>query len=638
MPGEQYKLKIALWDNRFFSSNPLTIEYSSAGSLQTGGIGAGQPAIWPRVIQDRLMDTVTVNLNRSLIGQRYRLDVSTYSISSDGLADEIRDIRSDSAPPVSRAPLLIAFWDAFPAATPAQALRRWDGAHTGPLGDRHGLFHILDGAWKNGVPVALLDIKNPASLAALDFMGNVSELRDLYARNLLILPDVAYGEPADVALDFSRRAAAGFDLPDSQFVYAVSPEPSVLTALPSGYRARFLHLADTAHLASFGGTRLIPLPPADAVQASEDGPSLDVRSALFKTAISPDPSDLVVLGGDLPHSTWGDSDMAYPTFQWIAAHPWIQPLTGQDLLTFPARTQPFVSTPAANIPPWLEELRSAPVNDVSESAWQTYLSLTAPFADTRMEALGRDYLGQVGELLAAAQWAHNPATRIDCKDDLNGDGHAECIMANRNYFAVLESGGARLTQLFYLTENGPYQVVGPSSQFTVGLSDPSFWHPERGEAADPSVISGAFADTTGTWMDFSSTINADGVAFATPDGSRLKIYRLTENGIQVLYQTNSPVGTLVPFALDPHAFFPDPSVIFRFLMPIRGPGVYRVGSVSRSARMQISQQRLLPPQFRSFPRLKIPTGNIQGEIIYPSRCLWLPYRAMGRFNVQISCR
>jgi len=553
--GDKYTLELALWDYRDFSQNPLKIDISSTGMVQTSGIREGMPDIWPRVVQNHRLDTVTVNLNRFFIGERFRLGVSTYTTDPVRLADEVHNVRSDAQPPVNRAPILVAFWDAFPVTTPAQALRHWNGAHTGPLGDRHGLLHILDGARQYGLPVALLDIKNPSSLAALDFMGKLPKLKDLYARGLLILPDMAYGEPADVALDFSRRAASGFGLPASQFVYATSSDP---LALP-GYRARFLPLADSTHLANSGGTRLISLPSADAVEATEDGPSLDVRRGLIKAAISPDPTDLVVLGGSLPHSTWGDSDMAYPTFEWIAAHPWVQPLAGPDLLTFPAQTQQVLSTPAAIKPSWLEDLRSAPENVVTQSAWQTYLTLTAATADTQLQALQSAYLGQVGELLGAANWVKNRTPRTDCTDDLNGDGHAECILANQEYFAVLEPVGARLTQFFYIDENGPHQLVGPSSQFVVGLSDPSEWHPERGEAADPSVIPGAFADNTGTWTNYTPTIRTDGITFTNPDNSRVKTYRLTENGIQVLYQVHSPVSTRIPLALDPQAFYSGPT-------------------------------------------------------------------------------
>jgi hypothetical protein len=561
--GDKYTLKLALWDNRDFSQNPLKIDVSSTGTVQTSGIREEMPVIWPRVVQNHGLDTITVSLNRFSIGNRYRLDISTYTTDPISLADQVHDVRSDAQPPVTRAPMLIAFWDTFPVTTPTQALRRWDGAHTGPLGERHGLLHILDGAWRYRVPVALLDIKKPSSLAALGFMGNVPKLKKLYNRGLLILPDMAYGKQADVALELSRRAAAGFGMPASQFVYAASLDTSTLP----GYRAWFLPLPDRTHLANSGGIRLIPLPTADGVEATEDGPSLDVRRTLINIAISPDPADLLVLGGSLPHSTWGNSDMAYPTFEWIAAHPWIQPLAGSDLLTFPAQKQLVLPTPAETGTSWLEDLRSAPDNVVTRSAWQTYLTLTATTSDTHLQALQYAYLGQVGELLEAANWVNKPAPRADCLDDLNGDGKVECILADQSYFAVLETAGARLTHFFYIDENGPHQLVGPSSQFAVGLSDPSEWHPESGEAADPSEIPGAFADNPGTWTNYTPTFQSDGITFTNPDKTRVKTYRLTKNGIQVIYQVQGPLSTRIPLALDPQAFYSGPTNYQAVLIP-----------------------------------------------------------------------
>jgi hypothetical protein len=574
--GDKYTLKLALWDNLNFSQYPLLINISSTGQVQTSGIRAGGPVMWPRVVQSHLLDTITVNLNRSFISKRYRLDISTYTTDPVALADEVKNVRSDAQPPVTRAPTLVAFWDAFPVTTPAQALRLWDGAHTGPLGDRHGLLHIVKGAGQYGVPVALLDIKNPASLAALSFMGKIPVLKDLYVHGLLILPDVAYGEPTDVALNFSRLAATGFGLPASQFVYATSP---ISSAVPTslipvrddavstqarqasilGYKARFLSLSDSSHLSSSAGTRLIPIPPSNALEATADGLSLDVRRALIGVAISPDPTDLVVLGGSLPKSTWGDSDMAYPSFEWIAAHPWIQTLTGQDLLTFPVHSHLVVFSPAQNYSPWLKDLKSAPKNAVTQSAWQMYLTLTAYTTDARLQALHSIYLGQVGELLAVANWVKDQIPRADCTSDVDGDGHAECILANQKYCAVLEPVGARLMLLFYWDENGPHQLVGPSSQFAIALTDPSEWNLENGEAADPGVISGAFADSNGTWIDYTPSIRADEITFTGSDGSRVKTYRLTELGIQVLYQVQGPVRTRIPLVVDPQAFYSGPT-------------------------------------------------------------------------------
>ncbi len=219
--------------------------------------------------------------------------------------------------------------------------------------------------------------------------------------------------------------------------------------------------------------------------------------------------------------------------------------------------------------------------------------------------------------------------RADCRDDLNGDGQAECILANQKYFAVLEPAGARLTQFFYIDGNGPHQVVGPSSQFAVGLSDPSEWHPESGEAADPSVIPGAFADDTDTWTNYSSTITADGITFTDPDGSRVKTYRLTgewhpgtlsnqqsrehpypagPGSSSILFRSNKLSGRPRP------AFVDLESVRWE---QCRGPhgrtsfcrGVYLRNPVP-------------------FLAMKIPTWIIRREIISPSRCQWFPSRVM----------
>lgn len=556
-PGDDPLVEISLWDERHFSLQPLVVT-ASGGTARAVWGGDGRPTAWPRLLRDHSLDTVTVILNRSLIGGRFRFDVLVRASPGAPAADEVRGLRSDGLPP-ERAPLLLAFWDAFPAVTPAQALRRWDGAHTGPTGERHGLRHVLDASRRYGIPVALLDLKNPASLAALDFMGATAQVRSMSARGLLILPDVAYSRPADAALAASRRAAAGFGLPGSRFVYAPFPDP-----LP-GVRARFISLPEASHVARLGGTRLIPLPPADPLQATESGPSLEARRSLVEAALSPDPADLVVLGGSLPASTWGDSDMAAPTFAWLAGHPWIRPLTAHDLLAFPAGAKHVLPVPPPAQPdPLLEALRLAPDNAAASSAWQAYLTLTAPTEEAHLQALRRNYLGQVGSLLAAARWAEDPGEQADCSADLDGDGRPECILADGHYFAVISPAGARLTHLFHRDADGPHQLVGPSSQFTVGLSDPSEWRLERGEAADPSVIPGAFADPDDPFglCDYSRPGEAGEFTFTcrrAGGGEVVKTFSLGTDGLTVAYRSSGPVETRIPLAVDPRAFYAGPT-------------------------------------------------------------------------------
>jgi len=252
--------------------------------------------------------------------------------------------------------------------------------------------------------------------------------------------------------------------------------------------------------------------------------------------------------------------MAKPAFAWIAAHPWIQPLTGVDLLTFPVETQ--YEYPATTQPgsfPFLADLQTAPENSLTDSAWQSYFMLTAQTSDRRLQALRTNYFGQVGEMLAAAHWAEDPSAQADCDHDLDSDGQPECVLSNQNIYAILAPAGARLTNLFFIDKTGPHQLIGPSSQFTVGLSDPSEWQLELGQAADPSVIAGAFSDDTDTWMPYTPDVTPAGISFTKPDGSRVKDYRLLEDGIEIAYQASGLVNTSIPLAVDPQAYLLNPT-------------------------------------------------------------------------------
>jgi hypothetical protein len=545
-----YDLKILL--NTVPGGNPwdLVIDIPAKGSPKVTPASAD---LIPRVIRDPWLDTVTVRINRRALPRPFTMKVISFAAGASTPADETVAVRSDALPPTQRAPFVIAFWDVFPAATPAQALRLWDGAHAGPRGERHGLKYLLGAVAQYDIPVALLDLKIPENLAVLNYMGVLPQIRKLDSHDLLILPDVAYGDPAGTSLTFSRRAADGFLLATSQFVYSS-------TGIRVNSPAQFLALDTNTRIARSGGTRLIPLPAADDLQATTDGPPLDVRRALVNTAFSGDDTRLLVLGGDLAQSTWGNEDSAGPTFAWLAAHPWIQPLKSNDLMTFPtsvAIQRAGGSPPAGS--PYQTRLINAYPNPLTDSAWQTYFMLTSPTTDQKLIALRENYFGQIGELLSASTWARHPSVSTSCDQDLNNDGQFECVISNLQYYAILDPVGARLTNLFYLNGSGPHQLVGPSSQFTIGLSDPSEWQPDLGQAADPSVIPGAFSDDTLTWTTFASKVSSGSIEFTSPDGSRRKIYTLLGSGLEITYNNATSVSTRIPLAVDSNAFYFQPS-------------------------------------------------------------------------------
>lgn len=523
--------------------------------------------ILPTIERDPLLDTAVIHLPREkLPGNLHPFHLCVWVTAPGETAplSSAGPLLSTDAE-LSSAPVLLAFWNTLPAATPAQALRRWDGAHTGPLGQRHGLKQIITASSQTRLPVVLLDLKTPEALSGLDALGAIPEIQQALAQGLLILPDVIWGDPqaAQESRALSRWAAQRFELPASMLVFgAGSPYPTATAA--------FAELTDVTHLGAIKTQRLIPLPgsvyTSGSAALSEDvspqGPGISLRRALLHTALTPDPSDLLVLGGSLPDSLWGDSSIAPVMFNYLAAHPWIKVLNEAALLSMPVLSGntyrcdtrlclPGVQNSSAGT---LTDLRAAPQNALTDSAWMLYLTLTQPSADPNRVNLRKVYLGETETLLAAARWEEASATGVDCSRDLDSDGAAECLLGNAQVFAVLESDGARMSFMFSRTGSGAIQWVGPASQFSVGLSDPSQWDVSAGVAADPNEIPGV---SSPDWnrLVFTTQPTDNGVTFTSPDGTVQVSYTLEGAGIRLDASAPQGIRLRVPLAIDPSMRF-----------------------------------------------------------------------------------
>jgi hypothetical protein len=156
--------------------------------------------------------------------------------------------------------------------------------------------------------------------------------------------------------------------------------------------------------------------------------------------------------------------------------------------------------------------------------------------------------------------------QIRCNFDIDWDDQDECILANKDYLTILDPQGARLTYLFAVGRvgreasskggNPPYsQLIGPSWQVAVGLSNPSLWDLSAGEAADPGAYPGAFADADGPFKPYEVTVEGNSLVFTSLDGTRTKTFKLTDTGIEVEYQTQEPVTTQIPMQVDPWTRF-----------------------------------------------------------------------------------
>ncbi len=546
------------------------------------------------VARDPALDMVVLTLPRSGLpgrGLGFRVEALAAAPGGSRSSSHIGPARADAAPP-GRARLLLAFSQALPGYTPAQALRRWDGAHTGPLGQRHGLAELLKAANKYHIPLTLLDLKTPPALSALDYLGKTSQIQQMAAAGLLILPDAPYGDPAlPESLDASLSAARAFGFAASPILYGAISSP------PERYMAAFAWLPGVDHILDRDGLHLIPLPPAfdpaaggqpAPVEASPDGPTLAVRRALLAGALSANEGRLVVLGGPLPASLWADSTIAAPSFAWLAGHPWIQPLDGANLISLPACSQKscgydparicaeLLCLPAAPAAPLytsagkpypagldahslenmlVQGLRTVSPGPARDLAWQMLFSLTDPSSDAALQRLRTEYLPQVSGLLEAARWEANPVARSDCSLDFDRDRIPDCILSSPDFFAALQSNGGRLLFAFARTSDGVTELVGPGSQFSVGLSDSSEWQPDLGPAGDPESIPGGFSDASDPFQVDQAQAQPGSVSFISPDGSLQKVYRLIPGGLQVEYHAAAQVSTQIPLAVAPQKRF-----------------------------------------------------------------------------------
>jgi len=565
-------------------------------------------------LQDSLVISVRIDENWFKNGYPWQVQAFLAAAETQTILDQTGQLSMNERLSSSPANLLLAFWNTLPAQSPVQAVRRWSGAHSGPYGERFGLKHLLDASLKNRTPITLLDLKNPTTLTALAYLGVVDDIQQIENQGLLILPDVAYGDPSIMkSIEFSHSSGKALGFASSPFLFGD------VVNWPSNYQVIFSPNCNSRQQSNHNGQVLIPLPINGECEqndveidnfATREGLSITARRSLLDAARSNDPYQLVIFGGDLTQTTWGDVASAATTLNYIVNHPWIKTIQANDLLampeittvshlqagnhcsarhcpndpetiTIPPPTVTLYTTSGKPIPSNInssemqsslrEKLLEIPINPLSDIAWQAYLALTGSCIGQpacsipEYTSLRAQYLGQVGVLAAAARWAGNPFSQSSCDSDLDLDGATECILSSTTLFSVYESDGARLTHVFIITPNKTSQIIAPASQFAVGRSDPSEWRPEYGPAGDPADIPGAFSETINTYRSYIVKNLPDRLIFTSADGTIEKVFSLTATGLQIEYHSNTPLITRIPLALDPGLFTaPDWRLSYQF--------------------------------------------------------------------------
>ena len=542
------------------------IEAPFGGLPRITGLTAPLPdGLRARVLRD-IPDSLILRLSHTLLPIApnasmivFFQEPDAHGFSPSLPVDTLGPVRLD-APPPPPALLLLAFWDSLPSATPAQALRRWDGAHTGPYGQRHGLRVVLEAAGRSGVPLALLDLNHSARLAALEALGGLAQVRALNDAGLVFMA-------GSTAPGWEQETIRRFGLTAGRLWFG-PPAPDVAPA-----QAAFARLDNPGPLLQNSMGKMIPLPGLASdtpilptLEVNERGLSPWARAALLQVALSPDPGDLLALGGALPTSPWGDSLIAGPAFEYIAAHPWIQALDEETLLELP--TQPgqprcpdLLCLPP--IPPETlarqQSLRSAietaPDTLFTRLAWQTYTALTGPADDPRLTTLRTAYLGDIAYLLQAADWASAPREISQCQQDLDGDGGIECVLASKNFFLILATRGGRMVLAAAQSPAGPLQLVGPRSQQATGLGDPRDWKLNQGLASDPQEIPGGFADEPDPFLSYTPEITEGQVLLQQPETGLQKRFTIHAQGIDIHIESPQTIRTRLPILLMDNAAY-----------------------------------------------------------------------------------
>jgi hypothetical protein len=139
---------------------------------------------------------------------------------------------------------------------------------------------------------------------------------------------------------------------------------------------------------------------------------------------------------------------------------------------------------------------------------------------------------------------------------LDYDNATECILADKTKFLVIEPQGGYIPFFFSLDAQGVHQIIGPTWEFVVGLSDPSTWQPNLGIRADSAQILGALQDPFSDWKNYTAQIEGNAINLIDNSGAISRSFTLTDDGVDIQIQTSLDVNkTIIPLVVDPWTRF-----------------------------------------------------------------------------------
>lgn len=516
-----------------------------------------------------------------VIPQNFSMKIVVVSPQTQEVLDHTPQISSTTLAPQPLHVLLV-FWDTFPAFSPVQAMRRWDGAHTGPLGGRHGLYSLLRAANSNRIPVVLLDLKNPFALSALEFANKRNEIMITSQTFNFVLPDnifVLNGESQhhrNAKLSWQRQFFQNLGYRLSPFAYLspnvlIADEPFSLQKVCSNHQLIFSLINNpgiSSHISSSGPCRWLGIPEGISnpiYQPSDTGLSVVLKKKMI-TNLTTKPqtsqNQIIIVGGSLPLSTWGDPQIARTAINEIKNLPWIHLMDANDLpFQPPALLEPIQlydnkSPHQQELDSKLKLLSGFPLKD-QHLRWiqeQFIFSLGASIypSPPELPQLRINLLPLLSAFGWIDHWNSSLTSYAECPQDITSDGIPDCILSNQKIAAWIDPHWGSILFVFSRDQSGVHEIIGPASQLMSGLTDSTKWDLSKGIYAENRFFEVALQDSL-SYDNYQIAINK--LQLSVDKGEVVKTIQLSDNTIHISYSISPSQPLYIPFMIDPwHRF------------------------------------------------------------------------------------
>ncbi|PKO18539.1 MAG: hypothetical protein CVU39_03610 [Chloroflexi bacterium HGW-Chloroflexi-10] len=441
-----------------------------------------------------------------------------YAMNLNNTVDSTEKISHFQTPP---SPIRIQVWveDFNFGNTPIQALRRWDGAHTGPNGQRHGLVQLLNGMQHYKIPIVFQDFATISNLQALHQLNGGMLFQSLQKQNLLWI-------------NFTNKNGNDYSRLKSSVTQQLFSESNIkLTPI---YNFSNVPISDDPF--------------------SQDGMSSSLLNKLFNQYFLDKQNGTFIIRVPFSATILADDSYSTKLFSYLINHPWLEVVSPdeQDNLDLRIIQESSKLTPVSDS--HLTELQDRISNNQGPFTLQALKMMESAFDDSSdlFILMNQQYLNQIGYFLEANLWAEELQPVSTCTRDIDQDRVNECILANESNFLIIELDGGRIP--FAAThQNGNYfALIGTSSQIAYGLGPPSEWNTTSGIFMDPQEIPGAISDSQDLFSNYSAKqLSESSLQLTSADGNTTKIITISDQGIQITVKSAVPSALTIPVIFSP---------------------------------------------------------------------------------------